>query len=284
MVLSRWFYGLGELPSSVGLASSVRAGISDGPVSIHGREAGFLFHSSEVASPIPETPDSQSLRWRRALIVCSFYAPHVGIASDTRIEFLRTLAASSPSCLAVPLEPSQQSQPIVVVPLWTSFSLRLLSQVASLSTLFPITVDLPLCCPLFSSDHMLCSGHLDIPHASLLLHSAHSSLPRVRDWSNVVAACHHNLSVWHQSVLAHVSGPSLTFMRVLPLWTFFDSPTRIVFDCASLHKLRSQSLKFSFRAETSTITRIEVGVPPQTHPTTTPEPGEKIKVEFPHRK
>ena len=33
----------------------------DGPVGSHGREAGFLFHSSIVASPIPGTSDSQSL-------------------------------------------------------------------------------------------------------------------------------------------------------------------------------------------------------------------------------
>ena len=69
----------------------------DGPVGSHGREAGFLFHSSIVASPIPGTPDSQSLRWRLisgSLCVCSFYAPHAGIPSDTRIQFWRTLAAS----------------------------------------------------------------------------------------------------------------------------------------------------------------------------------------------
>ena len=69
----------------------------DGPVGSHGREAGFLFHSSIVATPIPGTPDSQSLRWRfisGSLCVCSFYAPHAGIPSDTRIQFWRTLAAS----------------------------------------------------------------------------------------------------------------------------------------------------------------------------------------------
>ena len=64
-------------------------------VGSHGREAGSLFHSSIVASP---TPDSQSLRWRlisaRSLCVCSFYAPHAGIPSDTRTQFWRTLAAS----------------------------------------------------------------------------------------------------------------------------------------------------------------------------------------------
>ena len=68
----------------------------DGLVGSCGREAGFLLHSS-IVSPIPGTPDSQSLRWRLisgSLCVCSFYAPHVGNASDTRIQFWRTLAAS----------------------------------------------------------------------------------------------------------------------------------------------------------------------------------------------
>ena len=70
----------------------------------------------------------------------------------------------------------------------------------SLST--PITVHsglnccplAPLCCPLLSSDHMLCSCRLDIPEAPLSPSSAHSPLLRVHDWSTVVAACHHSLS------------------------------------------------------------------------------------------
>ena len=41
----------------------------------------------------------------------------------------------------------------------------------------------PLCCRLLSSDHMLCSCHLDKPQA-LPPNSAHLSLPRVHDWSN----------------------------------------------------------------------------------------------------
>ena len=66
----------------------------DDPIGSHGREAGFLLL---VASPVPGTPDSQSLRWgliSGSLCVCSFYLPHAGIASDTRIQFWRTLAAS----------------------------------------------------------------------------------------------------------------------------------------------------------------------------------------------
>ena len=56
-----------------------------------------MLHSSIVASPIPGTPDLQSLRWRLvsgSLCVCSFDAPHAGIATDTRIQFWRALAAS----------------------------------------------------------------------------------------------------------------------------------------------------------------------------------------------
>ena len=55
-----------------------------GPVGSYGREAGFLLHYSILASPIPGTPDLQSLRWRLisgSLCVCSFYAPHDGIAT-----------------------------------------------------------------------------------------------------------------------------------------------------------------------------------------------------------
>ena len=81
--------------------------------------------------------------------------------------------------------------------------------------------------------------HLDIPKASLLPNSAHSSLPRVRDWSTVVASCHHSLSVWHQSVLAHVSGPLPDFpARASTLDSLFGSLTQILFDCASLHSRR----------------------------------------------
>ena len=69
----------------------------DGLVGRNGREAGFLLQSSTVASPFPGTLDLQSLRWRLvsgSLCVCSFYAPHAGIATDTRIQFWRTLSAS----------------------------------------------------------------------------------------------------------------------------------------------------------------------------------------------
>ena len=86
---------------------------------------------------------------------------------------------------------------------------------------------------------MLCSCHLDISQASLPPNTTHSSLPRVRDWSTVVAACHHSLSAWHQSLLVHVSGPRPDFpARASTLDSHFDSLTRILFGCASLHSRR----------------------------------------------
>ena len=220
----------------------------DGPIGSHGREAGFLFHSSIVATPIPGTPDSQSLRWRLisgSLCVCSFYAPHAGIPSDTRIQFWRTLAASvhrvSQLHSGIPLllagdsniwfpffqlgRSRQADAPLlpIVQEILQSHSLvfrnppdlpthrcgaalDIILSSPSLST--PITVHsglnccplAPLCCPLLSSDHMLCSCRLNIPRAPLSPSSAYSPLPRVHDWSTVVAACHHNLSAWHQSL------------------------------------------------------------------------------------
>ena len=70
----------------------------------------------------------------------------------------------------------------------------------------------PLCCLLLSSDHMLCSCHLDIPQTSLSPNSAlFPSLPRVRDWSTVVAVYLRGTSLSWPTFLAH----SLTFLRVL---------------------------------------------------------------------
>ena len=127
--------------------------------------------------------------------------------------------------------------PTVVVLLWTSFTLRPLSQLASLSTRGRIAVHLRLCCPLLSSDHMLCSCRLNIPQAPLTPFSAHSPLPRVHDWSTVVAACHHSLSTWHQS-----SGLLPDFLvRASVLDSLFDSFTRILCGCASHHFRRPKS-------------------------------------------
>ena len=69
----------------------------DGPLGSYGREAGFLFHVSIESTSIAGIQDSQSLRWRLvagAVCVCSFYAPHVGIAVDVRVAFWRALAVS----------------------------------------------------------------------------------------------------------------------------------------------------------------------------------------------
>ena len=131
----------------------------------------------------------------------------------------------------------------VVVLLWTSFSQRLLPQAASLSTLVPIAVHLGLsvapcflptmCCALVISTFPRLLS-LSLPNSS---HPP--SVPRVRDWSTVVASCHHSLSAWHQSVLAHVSGPLPDFpARASSLDCLFDSLTQILFDCASLHSRR----------------------------------------------
>ena len=83
--------------------------------------------------------------------------------------------------------------PTVVVLLWTSFSLSTPISVHSGLNCCPFA---PLCCPLLSSDHMLCSCRLDTPRAPFSPSSAHSPLLRVHDWSTVVVACHHNLSAW----------------------------------------------------------------------------------------
>ena len=122
-------------------------------------------------------------------------------------------------------------------PLWTSFSQHQVtvhcgSNCCSLA---------PLCCPLLSSDHMLCSCHLDIPQAPPHLPTQPTLPPftRVRDWSTVVASCDHSLSVWHQSVLAHVSCPFPDFpARASTLDSLFSSLTQILFDSASLRSRR----------------------------------------------
>ena len=57
--------------------------------------------------------------------------------------------------------------------------------------------------------------------------------------STVVASCHHSLSAWHQSVLAHVSCPLPDFpARASTLDSPFSSLTQILFDSASLRSRR----------------------------------------------
>ena len=65
----------------------------------------------------------------------------------------------------------------------------------------------PLCCPLFASDHFLCSCRVNFPQFVPASPGLTSTMPRVRDWSSVVASCHVSLTEWHQSVLSLSSSP-----------------------------------------------------------------------------
>ena len=47
----------------------------------------------------------------------------------------------------------------------------------------------PLCYPLLASDHMLCSCRLNLPLSVSASAGVTSTMPRVRDWSSVVASC-----------------------------------------------------------------------------------------------
>ena len=76
---------------------------------------------------------------------------------------------------------------------------------------------------------------------SLCLLAGHSStnMPRVRDWSSVVASCHASLTEWHQHVLSLSSSPlPSTPSRVSALDAVFSSLTQILFDGASFHSRR----------------------------------------------
>ena len=86
--------------------------------------------------------------------------------------------------------------------------------------------------------HVVLLSSWHSPNSSVSLFSP-SPLPRVYDWSTVVAACHHSLSAWHQSVLAHVSGPLPDFPEhASVLDSLFDSFTRILCGFASHHSRR----------------------------------------------
>ena len=82
----------------------------------------------------------------------------------------------------------------------------------------------PVCCPLLSSDHMLCSCRLDVAQASLPPNSAHSpSLPRVRDWSTVVVSCHHGIF------------KDVRFLPHNEFWPFWGAPSPVTFHNARNH-------------------------------------------------
>ena len=159
----------------------------DGLVGSHGREAGFLLHSSIVTLPIPGAHSSFAGVSSRALFVPAHFMRHMlalplthASSSGARLQpqsivcrrstqssrfcsrgtltFASTISSSvvhdrlmhlfgplcRRSCSLIPwcFATLPIFQPIVVVPLWTSFSRRLLSQAASLSTLVPIAVHL----------------------------------------------------------------------------------------------------------------------------------------------
>ena len=186
-----------------------------------------------MASPIPGTSDSQSLRWRLisgSLCVCSFCAPRSRQADAPLFPIVQEILQShSLVFLNLPDRPAHRCGASLDIIL-SSPSLSACVTVHSGSNCCPLA---PLCCLLLSSDHMLCCCRLHIPQA------AHSPLPRVHDWSTVVAACHHSLSTRHQSVLAHVSGPLPDFpVRASVLDSLFDSFTRILCGCASHHSCR----------------------------------------------
>ena len=119
--------------------------------------------------------------------------------------------------------------PIVVVPLW------------SLSTNSHATIRfelLSLCCPLLSSNHKLCSCHLDILISTQAF--SVSQLPTLPLCPGCVTG-HHSLTEWHQSVLVHDSHTLPGFPgRADTLDTLFSSLTQILFDSASLHSRRSR--------------------------------------------
>ena len=98
----------------------------------------------------------------------------------------------------------------------------------------------PLCCPLLASDHFLCSCRVNLPQF-VPASPGHSSttMPRVRDWSSVVASCHARLTEWHQFVLSLSSSPlPSTPQRVSALDAVFSSLTQILFVGASFHARR----------------------------------------------
>ena len=69
----------------------------DGPSSVGGSEAGFLFHESVTTATIPELPDAQRIQWRLVgglLGVCSYSAPHGGMNAHFRTRVGEELVAS----------------------------------------------------------------------------------------------------------------------------------------------------------------------------------------------
>ena len=102
--------------------------------------------------------------------------------------------------------------------------------------------DASLLPPAFFRPHFVFLSSPHSPFLSLSPRPAHPpSLPRVRDWSTVVASCHHSLSVWHQSVLAHVSCPLPDFSaHASTLDSLFTTLPKSLRQCiSSLHRVSS---------------------------------------------
>ena len=74
----------------------------DGPSDIGGCEAGFLVHQGSTSWSLNVDTSYHRIRWRciassqnaPALLLCSFYAPHVGVPLPTRIDFWSRFRAS----------------------------------------------------------------------------------------------------------------------------------------------------------------------------------------------
>ena len=194
----------------------------DGPVANYGRESGFLVHSSIHSFPIPKIADLQSLRWRpvsNVICVCSFFAAHVGIAVGSRMEFWHTLAGSVhrvshthpglPTLLArdsnVWLPPFQLGRSRQTDSLLHSLVLRnpldVPTRCAALDIILAtrslschvrhcgFTCCSVACCPLLASNLCLCSSRINLPQCVPANPSNTSTMPRVRDYSSVVASC-----------------------------------------------------------------------------------------------
>ena len=74
----------------------------DGPNGVGGCEAGFLVHSASTSWPVVSAGLSHRVRWRvlatspdgTKVLVCSDYAPHVGMCLPERLAFWNHLRAS----------------------------------------------------------------------------------------------------------------------------------------------------------------------------------------------
>ena len=75
----------------------------DAPVGTQGRAACFSFHSSvDCVSRLKDCRSTVHPFPTGAICVCSFYAPHAGIAISARVQFWRACGLCT-SCHAVPL-------------------------------------------------------------------------------------------------------------------------------------------------------------------------------------